>query len=547
MPQAEQNDVLIVGAGLAGLTVALRLAEANRKVLLVAKRAITEGCSLYAQGGIAAAVGESDSFASHIADTLEAGAGLCRPEAVEHIVENGPNGVEWLINQGVQFSRTESQNNSYHLGREGGHSHRRVLHAEDATGREVEQTLARLAQAHPHIRVLENHLAIDLITSSKLDPASHDRCLGAYIMNLEKGVVESYAARCVVLACGGASKAYLYTSNPDTSTGDGMAMAWRAGCRIANMEFIQFHPTCLYHPQAKSFLISEALRGEGGRLQLPDGSRFMRQHDKRGELAPRDIVARAIDYEMKKHGVDSVFLDISHKSAEFIHQHFPNIFSACQNFGYDLCREPIPIVPAAHYTCGGITTDLDGRTDLPRLYAVGECACTGMHGANRLASNSLLECLVIGMSTADNIEKNIEHWQCGSVTLPAWDESRVTDPDEQIVVAHNWDELRRSMWSYVGIVRTTKRLQRARNRINLLAEEIRDFYSNFKIDNDLIELRNLVLVAELIVESALARKESRGLHYTLDYPEKYSTHAIDTILVPSNFVGRQNDPTWSGG
>lgn len=545
MPEAEQHDVLVVGAGLAGLTVALRLAESKRHVLLVAKRSITEGASLYAQGGIAAAVGKSDSFASHITDTLEAGAGLCRMAAVKHVVENAPAGIQWLIDRGVEFNRLESQQEPYHLSREGGHSHRRVLHAEDATGREVEQTLARLAKNHPYIQVLEHHLTIDLVTSSKLDPASPDRCLGAYILNLDNGIVAPYAARCVVLACGGASKAYLYTSNPDTSTGDGVAMAWRAGCRIANMEFIQFHPTCLYHSQAKTFLISEALRGEGGRLQLPDGSRFMDKHDQRGELAPRDIVARAIDYEMKRLGVDSVFLDISHKPAEFIKQHFPNILSACNHFGYDLCNEPIPIVPAAHYTCGGVATDLDGRTDLPGLYAVGECACTGMHGANRLASNSLLECLIIGMGAADNIDSSIDNWQLDAATLLPWDESRVTDPDEQIVVAHNWDELRRSMWSYVGIVRTTKRLQRAKHRIQLLAEEIREFYSNFKINNDLIELRNLVLVAELIVESALARKESRGLHFTLDYPDKHSTHSIDTVLVPSNFVGRQNNPTWS--
>jgi L-aspartate oxidase len=348
----------------------------------------------------------------------------------------------------------------------------------------------------------------------------------------------------VVLASGGAAKVYLYTSNPDTATGDGIAMSWRGGCRVADMEFIQFHPTCLYHPQAKSFLISEAVRGEGGRLLLPDGTRFMTQHDERGELAPRDIVARAIDYEMKKHGIDSVFLDISHKPAEFIEEHFPNILSECLKYGYDIRAQPIPIVPAAHYTCGGVVTDIMGRTDLPALYAVGECAATGMHGANRLASNSLLECLVLGKAAAKDIHARIDGWTKFDRPLPAWDESRVSDPDEQIVVSHNWDELRRFMWDYVGIVRTTKRLQRAHHRIKLLTDEIRDYYSNFRINNDLIELRNLVLVSDLIVQCALARQESRGLHYTLDFPEKTSPRSTSTVLVPRNFVGRQLEPLW---
>jgi L-aspartate oxidase len=541
----EQADVLIVGAGLAGLTVALHLADSNKQVTVVAKRSITEGSSYYAQGGIAAAIGSADTFESHINDTLDAGAGLCRPDTVEYIVKNAPANIRWLIDHGVEFSRRDGHTDGFHLTMEGGHSHRRVLHAEDATGRAVEQTLVDAVRAHPKIHILEHHLAIDLITSTRLEPASLSRCVGAYILDIQRGKVGVHSARGVVLACGGAAKAYLYTSNPDTATGDGVAMAWRAGCRVANLEFIQFHPTCLYHPQAKTFLISEAVRGEGGRLILPDGTAFMSKHDVREELAPRDIVARAIDYEMKKHGVDSVFLDISHKPAAFIEQQFPNILSACLKFGYDMRKDPIPIVPAAHYTCGGVATDIRGRSDLRGLYALGECASTGMHGANRLASNSLLECLVIGKSVADDIDANIDNWELYEDRLPSWDESRVSDPDELIVVSHNWEELRRFMWDYVGIVRTTKRLQRAYHRIRLLSDEIRDFYSNFRINNDLIELRNLVLVSDLIVQCALSRQESRGLHYTLDFPEKFSRHSVDTVLVPSNYVGRQHGPNWS--
>lgn len=541
-----QNDeILVVGTGLAGLTVALHLAESGRQVAMFAKRTVTEGSSYYAQGGIAAAVGSSDSFTDHINDTLEAGAGLCNEKTVEFIVRHAPEGIEWLIDQGVDFSRIHDQAQMFHLTREGGHSHRRVLHSEDATGKAVEETLVDAARQHPRIRIQEDQLAIDVITSSRLEPDGRNRCLGVYALDIFTGRVEARPARCVVLASGGAAKAYLYTSNPDTATGDGIAMAWRAGCRVANMEFIQFHPTCLYHPQAKTFLISEAVRGEGGRLLLPDGSRFMPHHDERAELAPRDIVARAIDYEMKRHGIDSVYLDISHKPAAFIEEHFPNILSACLKYGYDMRKQPIPTVPAAHYTCGGVVTDLQGRSDLPGLYAIGECAYTGMHGANRLASNSLLECLVLGRSAASDIHAQINRWNQSVRHLPPWDESRVSDPDEQIVVSHNWDELRRFMWDYVGIVRTTKRLQRAHHRINLLTGEIRDYYSNFRVNNDLIELRNLVQVADLIVQCALARQESRGLHYTLDFPDKISPRSKDTILVPSNFVGRQLDPNWA--
>jgi len=535
-------DVLIVGAGAAGLTLALHLADCA-KVAILAKQALTEGSSLYAQGGIAAVLNEAeDSFASHVADTLDAGAGLCRRDVVEYVVERGPSVARWLIDQGVAFSREPSEGGlgAYHLTREGGHSHRRVIHVADATGRAVETTLEARVRRHANIQLYENHLAIDLITRAKLGYGDDNRCLGLYALDKDSGRVHAIAARFVVLATGGASKVYLYTTNPDTATGDGLAMAWRAGCRVANMEFMQFHPTCLYHPRAKSFLITEAVRGEGGKLLLPDGTQFMAAHDARGELAPRDIVARAIDYEMKRRGADHVLLDISHKPAEFITTHFPTVYEQCRKFGYDMAREPIPVVPASHYTCGGIVTDLHARTDLPGLYAIGECAFTGLHGANRLASNSLLECLVFAKAAAEDISAMLAQSEPATVDLPAWDESRVTDADEQIVVSHNWDELRRCMWDYVGIVRTTKRLQRAQHRVDLLKEEIREYYHHFKITNDLIELRNLVLVAELIIRSALARRESRGLHYTRDYPQPDPRLANrDTVLTPPDFAVAQ--------
>ena len=468
-------DTLIIGSGLAGLTLALNLAQTNR-VGLITKRALLDGASGWAQGGIAAVLSEEDSPEAHIRDTLIAGAGLCN----------------------------------------------------DATGQAVQLTLIEKAHTHPNITVLEHHVAIDLITSAKLGRADHNgnRCYGAYVLDSAAGQVYTIGANNTVLATGGAGKVYLYTTNPDTATGDGIAMGWRAGCRIANMEFIQFHPTCLYHPHAKSFLISEAVRGEGGLLKLPDGSRFMPWHDQRAELAPRDIVARAIDFEMKKRGLDCVYLDISHKPAKFLKEHFPNIYKHCLEFGIDITAQPIPVVPAAHYTCGGVFTDRKGKTDMDNLYAIGETAHTGLHGANRLASNSLLECLVFGQAAANDI---IGQTPAPAVELPQWDESRVTNADEEIVISHNWDELRRFMWSYVGIVRTTKRLQRAQNRIGLLHEEINEYYANFRVTSDLLELRNLVDTADLIVQSAMLRHESRGLHYSRDYPELLP-EARDTVL-----------------
>ena len=534
---AHSSDVLIVGSGLAGLSLALRLADTTR-VTLLAKAEMTQGSSLYAQGGIAAVLGDDDSFEAHIEDTLRAGAGLCHRDAVKFTVEHGPEAIRWLIEQGVGFTREIGPDGKfrYHLTREGGHSQRRVIHADDATGKALETTLAARVRSHPNIRLLANHIAVDLITRQKLGHGGLNRCLGLYALNKQTGRVEVLSARNVVLATGGASKVYLYTTNPDTSTGDGMAMAWRAGCRVANMEFVQFHPTCLYHPQARTFLISEAVRGEGGRLLLPDGKPFMQDHDPRGELASRDIVARAIDYEMKRRGLDCVYLDISHKPADFVRAHFPTINARLKEYGIDMTRERIPVVPAAHYSCGGVMTDLSARTDLDGLYAVGECSFTGLHGANRLASNSLLECLVFGEAAARDIETHLAQLPPAVTDLPAWDESRVSDPDEMIVVSHNWDELRHFMWDYVGIVRTNKRLERAQHRVKLLREEIREYYSNFRINSDLIELRNLATVAELIIRSAQERKESRGLHFSRDYPQ-LSPEIRDTILQPDNYSG----------
>ncbi len=535
MSNSEQYDVMIVGSGAAGLSLALALAD-RLSIVILSKAAVSEGATYYAQGGVSAVMDHADSIESHIEDTLNAGAGLCHRDVAEHIVRHGRERVEWLIEQGVPFSTRTSKSGAleFHLTREGGHSHRRVVHAADATGRAIEQTLVERAREHANITLLESHMAIDLISAGKLGHIP-DRCAGAYVFDVGARRVITIAARTSVLATGGAGKAYLYTSNPDVATGDGIGMAWRAGCTIANMEFVQFHPTCLYHPHAKTLLLTEALRGEGGRLVLPDGERFMPKFDARAELAPRDIVARAIDHEMKRLGLDCVYLDITHKSPDFIAEHFPNAYEQCRQYGIDITRDLIPVVPAAHYLCGGVVTDIHGRTSMPGLYAIGEVACTGLHGANRMASNSLLECLVVAESAAATIMANIDDLPA-LPSVPAWDESQVTDADEEVVVSHNWDEVRRLMWDYVGIVRTTKRLQRARRRIDLLHAEISEFYGNFRVSGDLIELRNLVQVADLIVRSAMKRRESRGLHYTLDYPlADDANYRRDTILRAGDF------------
>ncbi|EOD2535739.1 L-aspartate oxidase [Escherichia coli] len=526
-------DVLIIGSGAAGLSLALRLAD-QHQVIVLSKGPVTEGSTFYAQGGIAAVFDETDSIDSHVEDTLIAGAGICDRHAVEFVASNARSCVQWLIDQGVLFDTHVQPNGeeSYHLTREGGHSHRRILHAADATGREVQSTLVSKAQNHPNIRVLERSNAVDLIVSDKIGLPGTRRVVGAWVWNRNKETVETCHAKAVVLATGGASNVYQYTTNPDISSGDGIAMAWRAGCRVANLEFNQFHPTALYHPQARNFLLTEALRGEGAYLKRPDGTRFMPDFDERGELAPRDIVARAIDHEMKRLGADCMFLDISHKPADFIRQHFPMIYEKLLGLGIDLTQEPVPIVPAAHYTCGGVMVDDHGRTDVEGLYAIGEVSYTGLHGANRMASNSLLECLVYGWSAAEDITRRMPDAH-GVSTLPPWDESRVENPDERVVIQHNWHELRLFMWDYVGIVRTTKRLERALRRITMLQQEIDEYYAHFRVSNNLLELRNLVQVAELIVRCAMMRKESRGLHFTLDYPELL-THSGPSILSPGN-------------
>ena len=539
-PNQLQFDILIIGSGAAGLTLALKVADFSR-VAVLSKGDLNQGATFYAQGGIAAVLDETDSIESHVADTLSAGVGLCHEDIVKHIVTESTETVEWLVEQGVPFTTKESfergknisvsqELSALHLTKEGGHSNRRIIHATDATGKAVFETLSRRAQAHPNIELLAGCAAVDLVTQNRRG-SSGSVCVGAHVLNLESGSVDLFKSKFVVLATGGASKAYLYTTNPDGASGDGIAMAWRAGCRVANMEFNQFHPTCLFHPHAKSFLITEALRGEGATLELPDGSRFMPGFDSREELAPRDIVARAIDHEMKRLGCDCVYLNITHKPAEFLTEHFPTIYSRCLEFGIDITRDRIPVVPSAHYTCGGVIVNKDGETDIDHLYAIGETSFTGLHGANRMASNSLLECFVVAFGAAKDIQGKIASTVHGK-NIEVWDESRVKRSDDEVLVSHNWDELRRCMWNFVGIVRNDERLLRAERRIDLLREEVQDYYIKHRVTKDMLELRNLTLVAELIIACAIQRKESRGLHFTLDYPELL-TSPTDTILNPS--------------
>ncbi len=532
MPEAKA-PVVVIGAGLAGLTVALELAR-HGPVTVLAKRGLAAAATAWAQGGIVGVLGEDDSIESHVRDTQEAGAGMVDEHTARFIAEHSAAAVQWLVAQGVPFSPDPLGPLGLHLTREGGHAVRRIAHAADATGRAIHEVLLAKARAHANITLRERWMAIDVITSRLLGRTEAARCYGVYALDIDSQRVDALAASAVVLATGGAGKVYRYTTNPETATGDGIAMAWRAGCRIGNMEFIQFHPTCLYHPQARNFLITEAMRGEGALLKLPSlgpgdpgGTPFMAAHDARGELAPRDIVARAIDFEMKKHGLDHVWLDATHLGEAFLKEHFPTIHARCLQWGIDITHQPIPVVPAAHYTCGGVVTDLQGRTDVADLYAVGETTYTGLHGANRLASNSLLECVVLGRTCADRILQSDGR---SAAAVPAWDESPVEDADEQVVIAHNWDELRLLMWNYVGIVRTTKRLERALHRIELLKSEIDDYYANFRVTRDLLELRNLVECAELIVRSALVRHESRGLHYSRDFPSTLPV-SLPTVLM----------------
>ncbi len=527
-----ESDILIIGSGAAGLTAALALAE-KYQVTVLAKGAISDSATGWAQGGIAAVLDAGDTFDSHIRDTMIAGAGLNDRETVEFVVENAPAAIERLAGLGVPFNDGNlSLGERWHLTREGGHSHRRIVHVDDATGWAVQQALQRAAAAHPNIRLMPDMVAIDLITGRHQQAFSGSgHVWGAYAFDRSAQKVEAFCARATILATGGAGRTYLFSTAPSGATGDGIAMAWRAGCRVANMEFMQFHPTCLYNRETKNFLITEAVRGEGGLLKLPtNGERFMPRFDERAELAPRDIVARAIDHELKRLGLDFVHLDISHRDADFVRGHFPNIYDKLLGLGIDMTRQPIPVVPAQHYTCGGVVVDRCGRTDLPGLYAAGEVTMSGLHGANRLASNSLLECFVYGDAAAQDILRVFDDLP-QPPAIRAWDESRVSEADEEVIVQHNWREIRRFMWDYVGIVRTTKRLERAMHRVNLLAGEVDDYYGNFRVTPDLIELRNLVEVARLIVRSALNRKESRGLHYTLDYPRMLPT-AQDTVLVP---------------
>ena len=534
MKQIFQFDVLIIGSGVAGLACALKL-DKKLSVALISKGSLVDGSSWLAQGGIAAVLDEEDSIEAHVDDTLIAGDGLCHKDTVKFVVENGQKTIRWLVDQGVLFTKDKS-NKNFHLGQEGGHSFRRILHSADATGKAITRALIQKVKEASNIQIFEEHCAVDLITQED-STTNRMKCVGSYLLNLKSSEIGLFQAKTVVLASGGASKAYLYTSNPDGASGDGIAMAWRKGCRVANMEFNQFHPTCLFNADAKSSLITEAIRGEGGILLLPNGERFMNKFHKDGELAPRDVVARAIDHEMKRIGCDCLYLDISHRESSFIRESFPNVYEECLKYGVDITKDKIPVVPAAHYTCGGVIVSKDGQTDLSNLYVIGESSFTGLHGANRMASNSLLECLVYAESSASSINYRLPEISL-PFEIPQWDESRVIHSDENVVISHNWDELRRFMWDYVGIVRTKKRLLRAANRIELLQNEIQEFYKNFSISRDLIELRNLASVSQLIIKSAQQRKESRGLHYTIDFPDK-SKFAKDTILVPVNFAGQE--------
>ncbi len=530
----EQSDFLVIGSGLAGLSFALKAAEVG-SVIVLTKDRLPESATEYAQGGIASVWSPEDSFEDHSQDTMTAGASLCHREIVDLVVREGPRRVRELIDLGARFStRSGDHDGEYDLGREGGHSHRRILHALDTTGHEIMRVLVEAVRKNPNIEVRERHMAVDLLVDAKFEPGIREpSCWGAYALDVKTGRVVTFLARATLLASGGAGKVYLYTSNPDVASGDGVAMAYRAGVPVANMEFFQFHPTCLYHPQAKSFLITEAMRGEGAVLRAPDGEAFMKRYDTRAELAPRDIVARAIDSEMKRRGFDHVFLDITGRDASFVRERFPLIYERCQQYGIDITREWIPVVPAAHYCCGGAVTDQHGATNIRRLYAAGEVSMTGLHGANRLASNSLLEALVFGRRAAEAACALLRTDRTAIPDLPVWNPGNAVNSDEMVVVTQNWDEVRRIMWNYVGIVRSDRRLMRAFKRIDLLQHEIREYYWDFLITGDLIELRNIALVAELIIRSAMYRKESRGLHYNIDYPERDDAHWLhDTVLVP---------------